>query len=287
MIKLKMLWLPTLNVELPITNSQLRMTNDQGPRTKDQLTDPFQPTWGRGLLAVAVAAIGFLLPQAVPLEYCSLNNPSLGLNYLEITCAANVNGQTNVYLDHGQGFNELEKIRWPMGPSQSAYTYTFPLPDAPLLNLRLDPFDNGAGEFTITNFRIINRRGEEIHRFTKEDFQPTHQIDAITPTSDGWKLVVKAPADDPYSQVRLSGPIIPQGMNERNLKRCLISSGYLALMLWILLLAVYFALRLHRDGRAIARAVVFLAFVAVLFSLVGNRGLIKNSIGYAQYVKRQ
>jgi hypothetical protein len=251
--------------------------------TNDKLTDPFQPTWCRGLLAVVVAAIGFLLPQAVPLEYYSLNNPSSGLNYLEITCAANVQGETDVYLDTGRGFNELEKIRWPIGPSQSAYTYTFPLPDAPLLNLRLDPFISGAGEFTITNFRIINRRGEEIHRFTREDFQPSHQIDAIAPTRDGWKLVVKAPADDPHSQVRLPRPIIPEGMNERNLKRCLLSWSYLALMLWILLLAVYFALRLHRDPRAIARAMVFLAFIALLFSLVGNRGLVKNSIRFARY----
>jgi hypothetical protein len=250
-----------------------------------QLTGPFQPTWCRGLMAILVAAIGFLLPQEVPLEYHSLNNPSPGLNYLEITCAANVQGETDVYLDNGSGFNEFEKIRWPMGPSQSAYTYTFPLPDAPLLSLRLDPFVNGAGEFTITNFRIINRRGEEIHRFTKEDFQPTHQIDAIIPTSDGWKLAVGAQADNPYSHIKLSRPIIPEGMNERNLKRCVLSSSYLALMLWILLLAVYFALTwMHRDGRAIARAVIFLALIALLFSFVGNRGLIKKSIRYARYV---
>jgi hypothetical protein len=257
--------------------------NAELPMTNDKLTDPFQPTWGRGLLAVVVAVVGFLLPQEVPLEYHSLNNPSSGLNYLEITCLANVQGQTDIYLDHGRGFNELEKIRWPISPSRSAYTYTFPLPDAPLFHLRLDPFVSGAGEFTITNFRIVNRRGEEIHRFTREDFQSTHQIDAIVPSSDGWKLVVKASADDPNSQVRLSRPIVPEGMNGRNLKRCLLSGGYLALMLWILLLAVYFALRLHRDGRAAARAVVYLAFVAALFSLVGNRGLIKNSIHYARY----
>jgi hypothetical protein len=248
-----------------------------------QTTDPFQPTWCRGLLALVVAAIGFMLPQALPLEYRSLNNPSSGLNYLEITCAANVQGETNVYLDNGRGFNELEKIRWPIGPSASAYTYTFPLPDAPLRHLRLDPFVSGAGEFTITNFRIINRRGEEIHRFTKEDFQPTHQIDAIIPTNGGWKLVVGAQADDPHLQVQLPRPIVPEGMNERNLKRCLLSSGYLALMLWILLLAVYFALRLHSNRRAIARAVIFLALIALLFSLVGNRGLIKHSIRYARY----
>ena len=257
-----------------MTNSQLQLPS---------ATDPFQPTWGRGLLAVAVAAIGFMLPQAVPLEYYSLNNPSSGLNYLEITCAANVVNNTDIYLDNGRGFNELDRIRWPISQSATAYTYTFPLPDAPLLHLRLDPFVSGAGEFTITNFRIINRRGEEVHRFTKDDFRPTHQIDAIVPIGDGWKLVVKAPADDPHSQVQLARPIIPQGMNERNFMRCLLSWSYLALMIWILLLAVYFALRLHRDRRTIARAVVFLAFIAVTFSLVGNRGLIKNSMRYARY----
>jgi hypothetical protein len=135
-------------------------------RSPVSATDPFQPTWRRGLLAMAVAVMGFLLPQGIPLEYYSLNHPSSGLNYLEITCAANVQGEAQVYLDTGRGFNELERIRWPISPSPSAYTYTFPLPDAPLLKLRLDPFISGAGEFTITHFRIINRRGDEIHRFT-------------------------------------------------------------------------------------------------------------------------
>jgi hypothetical protein len=58
-------------------------------------------------------------------------------------------------------------------------------------------------------------------------------------------------------------------------------------MLWILLMAVYFALRLHRDARMAARAVIFLAFVALLFSLVGNRGLIRNSIRYVRYAQSQ
>jgi hypothetical protein len=103
------------------------------------------------------------------------------------------------------------------------------------------------------------------------------------PSSDGWKLVVKAPADDPYSQIRPFKPVVPEGMNERNFKRCLLSAGYLALMLWIFLLAAYFALRLYRDARAIARAGAFLALIALLFSFVGNRGLIKDSLRYARY----
>lgn len=235
------------------------------------------------MLVVVLATVGFLLPQKIPLEYYPLNNPSSGLNYLEITCAANVQGDTDFYLDTGRGFNELEKIRLPIGPSQSAYTYTFPLPDAPLIGLRLDPFISGPGEFTISRFRIINRSGDEIHRFTKDDFQRSHQIEAIFPVANGWRLAITGKAEDPYSQIKLLRPIVPRGMNGRNFERCLLSWSYLALMLWILLLAVYFALRWPGDARVATKAGAFLAVIALLFSLVGNRGLIKNFLRCAHY----
>ena len=250
------------------------------------MTDPFQPTWGRAALAALIAWVAYLLPQKVPLEYYPLNNPSSGLQYLEITCAANVTGETQFYLDFGHGFNELEKIRLPIGPSEMAFTYTFPLQDAPLMGLRLDPFEHGAGELTITNFRIINRRGEEIRRFTKDSFFGQNQIDGIVPLENGWKFVLKLGANDPNVRVQLGQPIVPEGMNERNVKRCLLSTGYLALMLWILLLAVYFALRLFTSWRGAMHACVFLACIALLFAFVGNRGLIKNSCYYAKKAAR-
>jgi hypothetical protein len=250
------------------------------------MTDPFQPSWGRAALALSIAAAAYLLPQQIPLEYYPLNNPSSGLQYLEITCAANVSGETQFYLDFGHGFNELEKIRLPIGPSEMAFTYTFPLQDAPLVGLRLDPFGGGAGEFTITNFRIINRRGEEIRRFTKDSFFGLNQIESIVSLENGWKFVIKPSATDPYASVQLGRPAVPEGMNERNLKRCLLSTGYLAMMLWILLLAVYFALRLFTSWRSATRACAFLAFLALLFAFVGNRGLIKNSQFYARKAAR-
>jgi len=250
------------------------------------MTDPFQPTWGRAILAAIIAFAAYFIPQKIPLEYYPLNNPSSGLQYLEITCAANVTGETQFYLDFGHGFNELDKIRLPIGPSEMAFTYTFPLQDAPLINLRLDPFEQGAGELTITNFRIINRREEEIRRFTKDSFFALNQIDRIEPLEKGWKLVVNASATDPSARVKLAQSAVPEGMNERNLKRCLLSTGYLTMMLWIILLAVYFALRLFTSWRGIVRACAFLVFLAAIFAIVGNRGLIKNSLYYAKKAER-
>ena len=246
------------------------------------MLDPFRPTWRRGLLAVAVAVAGFLLPQEAPLVFYPLNDPSPGTLQVQIRCAASVTGNTKFYLDTGQGFNERETITWPIAPSSQPYTYTFPLPDAPLCGLRLDPFDNGPGEFTITNLRLIERHGKEIRRFTRDDLASLHHIGTIVPLADGWKFVV-AQTDDPYACLAFPSPLVPEGMNGRNLQRCLLSWSYLGLMLWILLLAVYFALIRGRPWREILKSAAFMAGIALSFAAVGNRGLIKDSVRSARF----
>jgi len=241
--------------------------------------DLFRPTWRRGLCAIAVAAIAFLMPQEAPLVFYPLNNPSRGILQLQITCASTVTGTTKFHLDNGKGFNEDDVISWPIAPSSQPCTYTFPLPDAPLLGLRLDPFDSSPGEFTITNWRIIEREGKEIRRFTTDDLRQLDQIKGIAPAPGGWKLVVEG--NHPHASLDFPAPIVPEGMNIRNLQRCLLSWSYLALMLWILLLAVYFALVRGGSLKEISTTAAFLASIALLFALVGNRGLIKDSIHHA------
>ena len=180
-----------------------------------------------------------------------------------------------IFLDTGRGFNGIEEIKIPISPTETAYTYTFPLADAPLIGLRLEPFEHGAGALTITNFRIINRRNEEIRRFARTEFQPSHQIAGVEAVPGGWKVVTAPNANGPYSDIRLARPIVAEGMNHRNFQRCLLSWGYLSMMIWILLLAVYFALRPFTTARAMLRSCAFLLFLALLFSAVGNRGLIE------------
>ena len=272
-----------------------------------------------------MAVIAFLLPQEAPLSYYPLNNPSDGLLLLEITCSASATGETQIFYDIGRGFNQLDSIRIPISPSSQPFTYTFPLPDAPIVAMRLNPL-NCPGEFTITNFRIVNRRGEMIRRMIQGDFQPTNEIAAIAPVAGGWKLVTTPAAKEPFSRIELHEPIIAKDMNVRNLQRCLLSWGYLALMLWILLLAIYFALQQGRsvsresgvrspelgvrspetgDGiaeskssssgtlpklsriesgwRRLVPSVLFLAGIALLFSAVGNRRLIRDAVSYANF----
>jgi hypothetical protein len=241
------------------------------------LMDTFEPTWRRLTLAVGLAAIGFIVPQGVPLIYYPLNNPSEGLQYLEVTCSSSENGEVQVILDTGRGFDELDSIRWPVSPGDEDCTYTFPLPDAPLFGLRVMPL-RSPGELMISKIQIINRRRDVIYRLYQGDFRPDHQIRAIVSSKSGWKIVATPNSTDPYVTAGFRHPIVPLGMNARNLERCLLSWSYLTLMLWILLLACYFSLRRHQNGRVTLQTCAFLAVIALLFSLVGNRGLVKESI---------
>jgi len=243
------------------------------------LRGPFHPTWPRALLAAAVAIIAFCLPQEIPLEWYPLNNPSSGLQYLEITCAGKSKWLAEISLDTGRGFNALDKIEWPMGPSEMAFTYTFPLADAPLFSLQLDPTLSDAAQTKITNFRIINRRGEEIGHFIRDPEKIPPSKQATAPGKQGWRLIDSA--DNPRAFYYFIRPLVAEGMNERNLKRCLLSIGYLTVMLWILLLAVYFAFRRGGGRRALLESAAFLLLLSFCFSFVGNRGLMKNSIHYA------
>lgn len=240
------------------------------------------PSWLRLGFAAVVALIGFLLPQEVPLEWYPLNEPGTDIHYLEISCASDKKGSFEIYYNLSKGINELNKIYVPISPTEQTFTYTFPLPDGPITELRLDPVAQG-GSLTIRQLRIINRRGEEIRRFTRDMFQPQHQIAAITPVEAGWKITSEPGADDPYARLEVASPIIPVGKDHRNLLRCLLSTGYLAGMLFILLMAVLTATWRPKGWRDFLVHAGFMAGLALLFAPVGNRGLIRNSIDYARF----
>jgi hypothetical protein len=248
----------------------------------DSLPSPFKPSLARGGLAAAVALAAFFIPQEVPLEYYPLNHPGNDILYLEITCAADKPGDVQIFYNTTRGINQHDSISWPIAPSEHPYTYTFPLPDAPITELRIDPIHRGAA-LTIRQMRIIDRRGTQIQRFTKDQFIPLHEIAGISPLSDGWKIVSEPEANDPYASIELPSPLLAQGINHRNFLRCLYSWSYLGLMLWVVLLAILFTFHRPRVWRDLVSPIAFMALIAGLFSAVGNRGLIKNSFLYSHF----
>ncbi len=234
-------------------------------------------------MAAIVAGLGFLLPQEVPLEWYPLNEPGDDIYYLEISCAANVDGHVEVRYDAGRfGSRPFDNIHWPVSPTARTYTYTFPLPDLPIVELRVMPPKDG--ELTIRQMRIINRRGEEIRRFTRDLFRIERDLAAIEPLPEGWKLVAAQGAQSPSARIELFSPVIPAGMNHRNLLRSLLSTSYLAGMLFLVLMAVLTATWRPRGWRDFFIHAGFMAGLAILFAPVGNRGLIRNSLNFARHV---
>jgi hypothetical protein len=199
---------------------------------------------------------------------------------LEIKYAGRTTWNAEIHLDRGRGFNDLEKITIPTSPTEMAFTYTFPLSDAPLSRIRLDPTLSNPAEATITHFRIINRRGEEICHFIPKLTADNTADQVVIIGSPGWELT--ANAEDQRILLHFTRPLIPEGMNERNLKRCLLSTGSLVGMLQILLLAIYFTFTRPSSWRTFFISAGFLLFLSAIFSSVGNRGLIKNSLAYAR-----
>src|SRR5258708_17821777 len=166
------------------------------------MDSPFRPTWRRALFAAALAAGAFLLPQEVPLEWYPLNNPGTDINYLEISCAANVTGEVQIRYDLAlRGHQPIDTIRIPISPTTQTYTYTFPLPDAPIVEMRVIP--PAGGELTIRQMRIINRRNEEIRRFTYDLFRVERNSATITPSPEGWKLISAPGVTSPSTRIAL------------------------------------------------------------------------------------
>lgn len=232
--------------------------------------------------AGALAVGGFFLPQEVPLEWYPLNEPGEDILYLELTCASDKDGDVKVYYNATRGINELHTIYFPISPTEQTFTYTFPLLDAPIVELRLDPVADG-GTLTVSRMRILDRRGDEVRRFTRDMFVPVQQVASVIPADDGWKITSVPGSNDPFLRVELPSPILAKDRDYRNFLRCVLSTSYLAGMLFILLLAVFFAFTRPQSWRELPAPLAYLALLAILFSFVGNRGLIRNSIHFARY----
>lgn len=241
--------------------------------------DWFSPTGGRLFFSVILAAIGFGLPQEIPLVWYPLDDPSPGTVQVEISCASNTNGQMQIIYASGPRTQTIDVLLF---PTTTTYTYVFPLTDAPLTSLRIDPFLAGPGEFTVSSLRLIERHGTELVKFPISSVIPNNGIKSLEPIGSGWKVTAAADASDPGFTLQLPKAVIPAGMNQRNLQRCLLSTGYLAGMLWLILLTVLTVFLRGFGLRAVLRAAAFLALLSVMFAVVGNRGLIRESIQSAR-----
>lgn len=241
----------------------------------------FEPSWKRALAATLLMVGAFLIPQEAPLGYLAPSRLGKAGLLLEISCASDTVGEVKILVRTPQGVRGIDTLEWPVAPSEGTYTYDFSLPDAPIEGFQLEAPGRG-GTFTITRMEVKGRDEKKFFIFTREMFAPISETASIFATPAGWRIVSKPAAYSALVSITPGRPIISIGFNRRNLQRCLLSSTYLALILVILMLALYCAS--HHPGKPVFvfAQVAFIAFLAVLLSLVGNRRLIRDSMAFGR-----
>lgn len=232
-------------------------------------------------LAAATALIAFWVPQQLPLEFLPLNRAEPGTLYLEITCTSDRLAMVRIRYDVPHRDPATNSIRFPVEPGDRSYTYTFPLPDAPVEGFHVEMPANGA-TLLINRFRVTDQSGAEIQRFTRDQFTYDAKVANVRAVSEGWTIAAAAGDMAAATHLRLSSPLLPAEMNHRNFLRCVRSWSYLTGILTLLLCAGYFAFRppFSPNWR---RDTAFIVFLAASFAVVGVRGLIKNSGWAARY----
>lgn len=223
-----------------------------------------------------------LVPQDVPLEFCPPFAAARGRLCLQICCNVTQAGELRLWYSSNARTNDYYSVRWPVKPSDRAYTYSFPLPDAPLCKMLIGPLAAG-GTLAVRDLRIVDGSGIEVYRATAAAFRPAQQIASIVPTTDGVEITSVRGAREPKAQIVLEKTIAPQGMNGRNLLRCASSVAYVALLTFVLMLATYWPFHEDRNRRNTVPTFAGLLLLAVIFSLVANRRLLWDSVLYANH----
>lgn len=239
----------------------------------NELDEPFRLTRLRAAAAMSVGFLTLFIPQQTRPEYFPLNDPSMGLAYLQVICGAALNGKVVVYVDSGRGFNESETICWPVAASPRTHTYTFPLADLPVRSLRFDPLERGPGVLHVLACQIVNRKGEILRKFNSHDFSDLHQT-LIEGDGPSWTFVIPPGADDPSAVLPLTFEFRPDGMVERASRRAAYSWMYVAFMVWLALGAIYLAVSRPLGVRAAIMPLIFVGVIAASASLAANRGQI-------------
>lgn len=248
----------------------------------DSSSNWFQPSRLRILIAVIAAGICFCLPQQVPLEWLPLKDDGENALYLELSCASDKEGTVAILYDLTTGFSAFNSLTFPIAQTGQLFTYTFPLPAAPITGFRIVPVADG-GTLWVRQLRIIDRRGNEERRFTRENFFSSQGIEKIAAWEDGWSVKSASGSVNPILRLPLATPIVARDINRRNFVRSALSTGYVALVLSVFLAAVAVIFVRPANGKGLLASMLFMVAISALFATVANRALIRNSLRYAQF----
>lgn len=154
----------------------------------------------------AVTLLAALLAAAVCLPFETTARERRDAYFLEVGLAAENSGQAQLFYDLGRGINEGDSTRLAVAGGGAAGTYRFPLPTGTIRSLRLDPTDRD-GRVALSDARVVDRSGTEIHTFGPADIRPAQQIKSAQPDGRVLRIEVEPGGWDPILELPLAVPL--------------------------------------------------------------------------------
>lgn len=152
-------------------------------------------------------ALAVLLAAAAALPHFVTTNPHREFFFFDVTLTSTAVGSTQLFWDIGNGFNETDSSRQPLRVEPKPVVYRYMMPMGPIRALRLDPVD-GMGRFTLSQARIVDRKGRVVHEFSPTDFVPEQQIERLKIKGESLEFDITQGGSDPIFSLRLHQPLV-------------------------------------------------------------------------------
>ena len=123
-----------------------------------------------------------------------------------VSLASSVYGEAQLYYDIGRGLNETDSSKATIRSKDRFQSYLFPLQKAPLLALRLDPFQTG-GIMRIRETAIVNGLYHHLRKIELNQWNPLYQIRDYFIEYGELVLTVEDGAQDPQIFVTFASPL--------------------------------------------------------------------------------
>ncbi len=115
------------------------------------------------LISLQSALASLLLAGLVAIPFLNGGHGHASGSFLEVGLKSEKTGTIQVFFEEGSGLNEHDSVRLPVSGGNRPAILRFPLPEARISALRIDPIDKD-GEVTIQQPRLVNEPGENFVR---------------------------------------------------------------------------------------------------------------------------
>jgi hypothetical protein len=128
-------------------------------------------------------------------------------SFLDVFLQSSIEGESQLYFNRGQGFNEPDSVRLFVRPESRHGHYRFPLPQATIYGLRFDPFSI-SGTMRIKGMAIVDGLDNHLQTIDLHQLKPVHQITGFKISDQGLTIVTEKEGDDPQVAIALFRPLM-------------------------------------------------------------------------------